>query len=162
MRSAPPWEWADGDPLRSSQFAFLTWAYIFGLLVFLVILLAEAFAPTGSSGRSAESLVWVMGAELVFIVSMGLVRILFARWYPVIARLGISPLGLKFRMGGSMWTPLRRWGDQVIIGPNWVGIQLFGLTDRYRLTDYQIARVRGFARLPNDPVSPGSFVISGS
>jgi hypothetical protein len=140
----PPVEWVDGDPVRSTQFAFATGAffgaglslialYTWVLLGWMGVAPAAAF-PIGV----LEVLVFgILAVELPFLY-------LFPRRYPVIARLGFSPSGVQLRV------PLRtlrlRWDSLAWAGPILLDANVGLGTQRYRLTERQAARLAWFVR----------------
>ncbi|MCI4364981.1 MAG: hypothetical protein L3K10_02820 [Thermoplasmata archaeon] len=146
MVADPPWEWVEGDALRSSQFAFLmggilgVGSVVTGLVVLTLL---------GSVGVLRQTLIPVWQANLLLLGILGpelSCLYLFPRWFPVVASLGISPVGLRLRMGFVLHQYTVKWRSVRRIGPDWIQIGP-GLGDqRFKLTKHQADRLARFLR----------------
>lgn len=142
MTDQPPWEWVDGDPVRSAQFALITGVFLGAASMLVVYFVLEALAVFQSlavpvfNPLFGQALLWsVLGPELLFLY-------LFPRRFPVVGRLGISPVGL--RLGFPLRTFSVAWESVERVGPDWVDVAPLLGTMRYRLTRPQSERLRHF------------------
>jgi hypothetical protein len=143
MSSKPPWEWVNGDPLRSMQFAFLagiTWGVTIALLAWFEVALFSSVSPLhGTDFRLAQNLLYAL---LALSVVNGVIGFYLPRRIPVIGSIGISPIGLRLKIliaGRTVY-----WGELKRIGPDWIDVSPGLGTQRYRLTQGQTQRIRSF------------------
>ena len=138
----PPVEWVEGDPTRSTQFAFATGAF-FGIgLAFLAVFL---FTILGEAGLvpSAGVPFWpfMFGVYGLLAVELPFVY-LFPRRHPIVARLGFSPVGLRLAL------PMRPikvdWRSVRWTGPDQIEVQIPLGSQKYLLTSNQAARLARF------------------
>ncbi|MCI4352642.1 MAG: hypothetical protein L3K14_04560 [Thermoplasmata archaeon] len=142
MADAPPWEWVEGDPVRSRRYSFLSSMVIGTSLAFV----AWAFLNYASLNGwlvfpVAPSVLWPLLFVLVF-VPLPLILVYYARRFPVIRRLGISPVGLRLVIPPRGFT--YRWGEVTRLGTDWLEVHPLLGSQRYRLTAYQAQRMIRF------------------
>jgi hypothetical protein len=157
MGAGPIWDWVDGDPRRAAQFGFIT-----GLLIGIAALFTAAYTlyllgavgawtgPTFSLSEILAGLGLLIGLESVLLL-------VYPRRYPIFARIGLSPAGL--RLGMSFRDQTVSWRKVESVGRDWVALDTALLTVRYRLTLNQALRIRQYLRLgdaiPAAPIGAG-------
>lgn len=141
--SAPPVEWVAGDPLWARRFSILEpVAFAAGISVPILFLLGTVIDL--SPGTTPLVGVWIFltvagpfGGVLAPVAASWIPR----RW-PVIRRLGISPLELRleysFRKPSYPWSMVR-WKD-----PRRIEISLSLGSVQFLLTEVQANRIRSF------------------
>lgn len=151
-----PWEWVEGDAKRSAQYALAYWISL-GIGAVLVVLLVLNFVPILTSTPSTSGspfpslLLWELASVLIFVTGVTAFRFSFQSRYPIVARLGISPVGVRLKLpipSLRAWNVGSDWADRPVIGSDWIGIRILGILEKYRLTDRQMARLRSFADHP--------------
>jgi hypothetical protein len=147
MPEEPPWEWVAGDPVRAAQFGLATGILIGGFGALLVVcLLALAGLLTSAPSLDAASPAWTI-LVLAMATANFLFLYLFPRRFPIIGRLGISPVGVRIVL------PLRGttfpWPQVRDVGPDWIEVSSgTALRERYRLTANQAERLSHFLGIP--------------
>jgi hypothetical protein len=144
MPSEPPWEWVDGDTVRSVQYGVLYGVILGAALVIVVFTFISLFDPSGLFSVPFPLLTTPL-LELLFLFFLAglFALLLLPRRVPVIGRLGVSPIGVRVILpnGGHTYY----WGEVSQIGPDWLDISSLGITSRrYKLTTAQIQRVVRF------------------
>lgn len=146
MPDGPPWEWVDGDAIRLARYSL-----IMGVLlgVASLLLLASVLNSLALAGVLSASPVpfWLMNVlTWCLLVPLFLFLYLFnPRRFPMVGRLGISPVGL--RMVFPLYKVTVKWGAVNWVGPDWVEVNLgrWG-SQRYRLTSDQVQRLARFTQ----------------
>jgi hypothetical protein len=143
MPNDPPWEWVDGDSVRSSQFRVVFYVIRagFAAFVFAAFFVLLATWSVGTGFPLVAMTLLAVGLPLLF---AGLFVLFYmARRYPVIDPLGISSKGVRLMLpnrGGMYY-----WGEVSRVGPDWIEVSPLGIIDtRYKLTTNQIQRVYRF------------------
>lgn len=142
----PPWEWVDGDPLEVARYGMVIGIFVGVALAGLAVLVTVTVGAL-TSGTLLPSppfwLIWVEPALVAAVLYLLLAG--FPRWYPVVARLGISPLGLRLTL------PRREvrfsWDTELAVGPDWVQGRVVLSSRRFRLTPRQSERLHRFVRV---------------
>ena len=143
MSEEPPWEWVAGDPVRAGQFGLISGIFIgaFGALL-VVYGLGIVAMVTGGPFPNVGAFGW---ASLVVALATAnfLFLYLFPRRYPIVGRLGISPVGI--RMVLLVRGTTLPWPQVRDVGPDWVDVSSgSALRQRYRLTPKQGERLNQF------------------
>ena len=142
----PPWEWVEGDPIEAARYGMVLGLFL-GAVLTLVAVIVAVIVGEATFGTFLPAppfwLIWV-GEGLVVLVGCLLIRG-FPRWYPVVTRLGISPLGLRLAL------PRREirfgWDGELAVGPDWVQGRFELGHPRFRLTARQSERLHRFVRV---------------
>lgn len=143
MPDEPLWEWADGDPVRAGQYVMLN--NLVGGAIFAVALWA-LLTMGGLIGWVAfptpQTSIWALLIPFA-LVALPLLPAYFHRRFPVVRRLGISPVGVRLVMPpqGSTYY---RWGEVTRLGPDWLEVHPLIGSERYRLTANQSQRLVHF------------------
>jgi hypothetical protein len=143
LENVPPWEWVDGDPVLARRFRWATVAnsaVSVGSLTLLVLGTYRllAYSPTWSFVFSVIFLLSAVGLSLLAHVP---------RWFPVVGRLGISPVGVRFEYGFRLRPLTWSWTEVKEVGPEWVTVSSNRiLRYRFRLTTNQAQRVSHFLK----------------
>ena len=151
MENGPPWEWVDGDPVLSRRFRRIMMAdmaAMITLLALLILLVVLQGAGVQVHPRSSDPVY----AGIVVLLPVGALFLPnLPRWFPVVRRLGISPLGVRLEAGFPERTSVWTWTEVKGIGPGWVALSKGGLIpQRFRLTAKQSERLSHFVRPWND------------
>ncbi len=136
MTDTAPWEWVEGDSIRSARFAMGV-----GLLLGAgTMLMAVAVLSLANLLRLPTMVanILVLGWLAVDLPFLYFVP----RRHAVLPRVAISPQGLRLPL------PLRTltipWRRVVAVGPDWVRVERYLGEERYRLTDRQAERLHRF------------------
>jgi len=147
MPDEPSWEWVDGDPVRAAQYGLIGGVFISIAAVFAAFTIMAILSFWGvTSYPSLSSLdVWLivlplLGAEFFFLLYV-------PRRFPVVARIGVSPLGLRLVTVFPIRGPVLNWTQVRAVGRDWIVVDMGFLTSRYRLTLTQAQRVRQFLQV---------------
>ena len=119
-------------------------------------LVVSGFAFPLSTASGLPDFLWFLLATVAFVTGLTAFRLEFERRYPVVLRLGISPLGLRLKLPVPSirpWNIACRWTDRPVLGPDWIGIRVLGLVEKYRLTGVQAARLQKFSEHPESAAS---------
>ncbi len=141
----PPWEWVEGDPVEVARYAMVVGVFLGVALTLLAVLITAAAFAVASGTVVFTPPYWLpfVGLVPVFGVEYLLLNA-WPRWRPIVARIGISPLGLRLAF------PRREirlgWDSELVVGSNWVQGRFFLRLCRYRLTSRQSERLRRFVR----------------
>ncbi len=143
MRDEPPWEWVEGDQSTASLFGVVTGVLLGVASVGFVATTISLLNLSGIwSGLVIPS--WVTPACLLPMVGGVFFLILFPTRYPIVRRLGISPIGIRLefplRSSTVKW-PAVRW-----IGPNYVDVKTGLGSGHIRLTANQVQRISHFVQ----------------
>jgi hypothetical protein len=141
-----PWEWVEGDPVRTGQYGFVIGIFTGVALSLAVVLALDLLSWVGHLLSPPPVPTWplilvtqaILWPEVFFLFY-------FPRHFPIIGRLGISPAGLRLIL------PRRQvnvpWDSVQGFGPDWVAVHTGTFnTERYRLTPHQAERLKLFAR----------------
>ena len=154
MPDEPPWEWVDGDWVLARRFRSTMAASAavgVGILGLLVL---------GLVGVVVYPPIWPMvwpGFVFLYVVLNFVLIDFVPRWFPVVARLGISPVGVRFQTGflnrGSKfdWVKVHEIGtDCIAVSSGYI------IRPRYRLTTNQAERLSRFMRVRGDSLQDRS------
>lgn len=152
MQENPPWEWVDGDPLRVAQYTFGQGIFL-GITLSLAAIWSVVLAsvllghPLVTLGPAASmDVFWVSFAviESVLVIQAFYLGY-FARKFPIVGRLGISPLGVRLILPRrEEWVG---WPSLARVGIDSIEVRPYVLLQRFRLTPRQVARLDRFMRL---------------
>jgi hypothetical protein len=147
MPVEPPWEWVDGDPVRAGRYGLIGGVFISIAAVFtgLMIMSILNFWGVASYLSLSTSDMWLivlplLGTEYFFILYV-------PRRFPVVARIGVSPLGLRLVVVFPIRGPVLNRTQVRGVGRDWIAVDMGLLTSRYRLTLPQGQRIRQFLRV---------------
>jgi hypothetical protein len=150
-----PWEWIQGDPVYAARYGFLRGVLFGGVIAlvaaYLVLLFANLFGPPSAGSWLPE---WVATLWMPTVLGFEAAIFLGLAWYqshrPVVARLGVSPIGVRFVLPatpGSGGRLVSWWGVSVR-GPETVRLELGWPWTTLRLTPAQMRRLTSFWSVP--------------
>jgi hypothetical protein len=140
-----PWEWVEGDPALSTKFRLLILGGLLGTVLVSVPTLLNLLGLGGTwppfilpppALSLAVTLGSLLGTSLVPRIS---------RNYPILYRIGIGPSGL--RLGSSPMAVVHPWARVSGVGRDWVELRHVGMSQRFKLTLPQAARLRAYLRV---------------
>ena len=139
MADEPPWEWVPGDPVRAGRYRWITAA---GMGVWPAILALAFLRPSDLIGAPAPtSDIWY-GLAFACLAFTFVELVYLPKWFPVLDRIGISPLGVRFGFGFLKHEHTYVWRDVREVGPSWIAVSSGNsLRQRYRLTANQAHRL---------------------
>jgi hypothetical protein len=147
MPDEPSWEWVDGDPVRAAQYALLGGVFLSIAAVFAAFTIVGILSFWGvTSYSSLPSLdvclivLPLLGAEYFFLLYV-------PRRFPVVARIGVSAIGLRLVTVFPIHVPVLNWTRVRAVGRDWIDVDMGIFTSRYRLTLTQAQRVRQFLQV---------------
>jgi hypothetical protein len=142
----PPWEWVDGDTRRVAQFALGcglvlgVFGCLLGILLLSSLRIAVVGDPFGIPPVALQLLSWG------FLIPELACFWYFPRKYPILLRLGISPVGLRIVL--LLRTINVSWPALEEVGQDWIKVSQPLDHVRYQLTAHQMERLRRFIRSP--------------
>ncbi|MFZ3355728.1 MAG: hypothetical protein WA549_03085 [Thermoplasmata archaeon] len=143
MPEEPPWEWVEGDRGHAA---------LYGAITGVLLIIACAVFLTNIVSMLNLTRVWPVPAlpnwlesTVLLALIVGLFfSLLFPTRYPIVRRLGISPVGIRlvfpFYRRTVEWTAVK-W-----VGPNYVDIRTWGGSQTVRLTPEQVRGISRFLR----------------
>jgi hypothetical protein len=144
MANGPPWEWVDGDPVRASWYSLIGGVFLtVGSVCFAFVVLSLLGFPDVTFGIRfwrLDSWIFVLpllGFEYFFLLYI-------PRWIPVVARIGLSPIGVRLVTVIPIRSTTVDWTDVKSVGRDWIEVYTGFLTLRYSLTLNQAQQVRRF------------------
>ena len=114
----PPWEWVEGDPVRTGQHLVLAGLWVAGSGALAVLLGLDVLGIVGVL-RFPLALQWVLTLLLLawFFVGLRLLNV-FPMRYPGLSRIGFSPAGV--RLLGPFGDTTIQWSAVRGVGSDWV------------------------------------------
>jgi hypothetical protein len=146
MPDLPPWEWVEGDVVRSTRYALIMGVVLGAVALLLVFVVLNGLFLAGMLAASPVPIWLLTVLNWCVLVPVFALLILFNPGrVPIVGRLGISPAGL--RLVFPLFKVTVRWGAVRWVGPDWVEVSLgrWG-SQRYRLTSDQIQRLARFTQ----------------
>jgi hypothetical protein len=143
MPAEPPWKWVEGDRVRAAQFRIF-FGVLMGYSVLVVIVLTLEFLVTVGGWSGPTIPVWA-GFALLLPWAAGLFLWAFGviwRRFPIVGRLGISPVGLRLMIPPRGLTV--RWPAVLRVGPDFVDVIPGLRVVRFRLTTNQVQQISSF------------------
>jgi len=148
----PPWEWVDGDHVLARRFRWAAAACVGIGLVFVPLLLLD---PAGMAANLSISGALWSGVTSVYLLLNFLVLYYVPKRFPVMDRLGLSPVGVRLESGFVKRGLPFSWSEVREVGPDWIAVSKgSALRQRYRLTTIQAERLSHFLGPSNNRPLP--------
>jgi len=141
MPDEPPWEWVEGDRAKAALFRSVSFIL---LALSCVVLVGDILPMLNLPGLGPGPFIplWLESILLLLLAFGVLFLIIFPTQYPIVRRLGISPIGIRLGLPLRMRTV--KWSAVKWVGPNYVDLGTVFGNQPVRLTLKQVQRISRF------------------